>query len=153
MPDLIETLGCDAVRKAQALFVGGAGFAPMFTNVFYLYRAERPYEITMLFVDKNSDDAIPWIIARDVLVECAVHGNAAGEGDVAIEINNKYDVRPYLFGQTLLIHLSNESEHVHVFVTRQDLIWALQETALVVPLGEESAHFDIDAELEELLRP
>lgn len=157
-----EAVGCDVVCGADVLLADDMQTQAN-SEIFYIYRKENPYEVQLVLIDPHQKQEIPWVVSRDVLLNCALHGITSGAGDFVVEINTKYPL-VYMHNNeqtedTLLMHVTGHDPnggpdftHLHAFVLREPLAKFIRQTLLVVPAGTESAYYNMDMVLEELLK-
>ena len=107
------------------------------------YRADQPFTVTAAFQTER-DRWVEWAFSRDLLVE-GVCG-PAGVGDVRLhpETDN---------GLTLLIvEIESPEGYAELELDHAGVSSFLAATEEVVPIGEESDHFDVDGLIDELTR-
>lgn len=151
----LSAIGANVIMQDTLLMVSPYGTSNC--QLFYVYRIEKAYEVSLLLRELEGGDFVPWTVSRDVLIDCAIHGRTAGEGDFVIEINKDYKMT--VSEETLLMHITGHDDnmddkdtfiHSHAFVVRQPLRDFLTQTLALVPQGEESKHYDIDEWIKEL---
>ena len=106
------------------------------------YTREAPYAVTAAFHTAEGD--VTWIFGRDLL--CQGIEAPVGDGDVA--------VWPSTHGHTVSLCLSLSSPTGSALL-EADIAAVeafLDLTYVLVPLGSEGTHIDIDAELDLILR-
>jgi sporulation and cell division protein SsgA len=107
------------------------------------YRADQPFTVTAAF-QTDRDRWVEWAFSRDLLVE-GLNG-PAGLGDVRMHPEAER-------GLTMLVVEIESPEGYAVLELDHDGVASfLDATADVVPLGEEEAHFDVDALIAELTK-
>ncbi|HEY0453364.1 SsgA family sporulation/cell division regulator [Actinophytocola sp.] len=107
------------------------------------YRADQPFTVTAAFQTQR-DRWVEWAFSRDLLVEGLT--GPAGVGDVRLhpEAEN---------GLTMLVvEIESPEGYAELELDHEGVASFLSATEQVVPLGEESAHFDVDALIDELTR-
>ncbi|APY85224.1 SsgA family sporulation/cell division regulator [Streptomyces alfalfae] len=107
------------------------------------YDRRDPFAVRMGFPAPATLEGVEvsWTFARDLLVQGAER--AAGDGDVR--------VRPYGFDRTVVeFHAPEGTAIVHV--RTGELRGFLHRTTVLVPLGQEHRHVDLDADLAALMR-
>jgi sporulation and cell division protein SsgA len=107
------------------------------------YRADQPFTVTAAFQTER-DRWVEWAFSRDLLVE-GLRG-PAGFGDVRLhpETDN---------GLTLVIvEIESPEGYAELELDHAGVSSFLAATEEVVPIGEESDHFDVDGLIDELTR-
>ncbi|WP_330303413.1 MULTISPECIES: SsgA family sporulation/cell division regulator [unclassified Streptomyces] len=107
------------------------------------YELSDPYAVRVAFTVDESDEAVEWIIGRDLLID-GLKG-PVGEGDVQIWPAGERDCG------AVYIVLKPPSGVALLEVPTQDIKRFLRETETLVPSGSESEHIDSDALLRHLL--
>ncbi len=132
--------GGDAVAHDMFALLHEAA-APVVTR--WTYCADDPYAVT-LEIQTRGDRCVDWVLARELLV--AGLSAPAGIGDVR--------VRPARMGQwdVTLVEISSPDGHAVLEVDRDLLRQFVEATIEVVPLGDEGAAVDMDAEIEKITR-
>ena len=132
--------GGDAVAHDMFALLHEAA-APVVTR--WTYCADDPYAVT-LEIQTRGDRCVDWVLARELLV--AGLSAPAGIGDVR--------VRPARMGQwdVTLVEIRSPDGHAVLEVDRDLLRQFVDATIEVVPLGDESAAVDMDAEIEKITR-
>ena len=106
------------------------------------YRSSDPFAVSMTFI--TSEGNLVWTFGRDLLVR-GTEG-PVGEGDVhvspAVGLNGRAMVS---------IELSSPDGHLVLMARTSDVNDFLTRSIAVVPHGEESAHFDVDALISQVL--
>ena len=105
------------------------------------YSTASPYAVTAVF--RTADGDVTWVFGRDLLDDGLLE--PAGEGDVT--------VWPAMLDDHVVvcIALASPSGSALLQVDASALRLFLDRSYAVVPLGDESEHIDIDAELAALL--
>jgi hypothetical protein len=129
------------VEVGVQLVVSEQIVVPLVARIFYL--PEDPYALSVAF-DVGLDEPVKWIFARDLLT-MGIQGRE-GLGDVRIWPSADSD------GGVLHIELSLPFGQAHFEAPTREISDFLRQTYQIVPVGEESGHFDIEAELNDLLR-
>ncbi|HZA15305.1 MAG TPA: SsgA family sporulation/cell division regulator [Pseudonocardiaceae bacterium] len=132
--------GGDAVAHDMFALLHEAA-APVVTR--WTYCADDPYAVT-LEIQTRGDRCVDWVLARELLV--AGLSAPAGIGDVR--------VRPARMGQwdVTLVEIRSPDGHAVLEVDRDLLRQFVEATIEVVPLGDEGAAVDMDAEIEKITR-
>jgi hypothetical protein len=86
-----------------------------------------------------------WVLGREILVRACIFGAKDGSGDVVAE-----PAHDNSFGAVVLLHLSNETEHLHLLLSRTNLYRFLGETLAFTALDEEDYTPVVDAALERI---
>ncbi|MER7694358.1 SsgA family sporulation/cell division regulator [Streptomyces sp. NPDC097610] len=102
-----------------------------------------PCAVRVAFTVDESDEAVEWIIGRDLLID-GLKG-PVGEGDVRIWPAGERD------RGAVYIVLKPPDSAALLEVPAQDIKRFLQETETLVPRGSESEHIESDALLRHLL--
>ncbi len=115
--------------------------APVVTR--WVYYADDPFAVTVE-IQTRGNRFVDWVLARELLV--AGLSAPAGIGDVR--------VRPANMGEweVTLVEICSPDGRAVLEVDRDLLRQFVQATIDAVPLGSESAVFDIDAEIEKITR-
>ena len=128
-----DTVSCDlfAVLHGQP--------APVVTR--WTYTPADPFAVT-LGVRTRRDRFVEWLVARDLVIE-SLHG-PAGCGDVRMSPQHVqgYDI--------VEIEIRSTDGRAVLEVDRDLLTDFLDASTALVPVGAESAHVDIDAEIVRL---
>lgn len=106
------------------------------------YDSADPYAVRLTF-NLPGDAPVSWVFSRELLIDGISH--PAGEGDVRIR-----PVAAEHLGD-LQIHLQVGEEQALFRVSAPPLVAFLDRTDRLVPIGQEAAFEDIDAELNEIL--
>lgn len=107
----------------------------------WTYVASEPFTIAVAF--QTEDDCwVEWVFARDLLINGLT--GSAGIGDVRL--------RPRRTNGRTMLQLEIESPEGHALLEleREDAHRFLEATTRMVPLGEESDHFDVDGLIDEI---
>ncbi|HVE96759.1 MAG TPA: SsgA family sporulation/cell division regulator [Pseudonocardiaceae bacterium] len=109
----------------------------------WTYCTDDPFAVT-LEIQTRGDRCVDWVLARELLV--AGLSAPAGIGDVR--------VRPARMGQwdVTLVEIRSPDGHAVLEVDRDLLRQFVEATIEVVPLGDEGAAVDMDAEIEKITR-
>lgn len=106
------------------------------------YNPADPYAVSILFSDEPTP--VRWTFARELLVEGFYE--PTGDGDV--------HVWPCLNTEgaaVVILELSSPSGEVLVQVSSRSLSAFIHQMVAMVPVGAESQHVDLDAEITQLL--
>lgn len=124
---------------ALCLVVPDADAVPL--PVSLRYAAADPYAVTVAF--RGDDVSVEWVFARDLLL--AGLNSPCGYGDVHIWPGSRQ-------GQHLVfVSLTSPDGQAVLEADRDDVHRFLDETAEVVPPGQEDQFIDLDAEIALLL--
>jgi hypothetical protein len=105
------------------------------------YDGSQPFTISVAF--QTEDDVwVEWVFARELLVNGLV--GSAGIGDVRLR-PRRTDGRT-----ALQLEISSPEGHAVLELDREAVQLFLEVTTKIVPLGEESDHFDIDGLIDEI---
>jgi sporulation and cell division protein SsgA len=107
----------------------------------WTYDADEPFTIAVAF--QSEDDVwVEWVFSRDLLVNGLT--GSAGIGDVRM--------RPRRTSGRSVLQLEIESPEGHALLEldRESVQRFLEATIQIVPLGEESDYFDVDALIDEI---
>ncbi len=115
--------------------------APVVTR--WTYFTDDPFAVT-LEIQTRGNRYVDWVLARELLV--AGLSAPAGIGDVR--------VRPAQLGDwdVALVEIRSLDGHAVLEVDRDLLRQFVEATIELVPLGDESAAVDMDAEIEKITR-
>ena len=107
----------------------------------WTYDPTEPFTISVAF-QTDEDVWVEWLFARDLLVNGLT--GAAGIGDVRL--------RPRRTSGRTALQLEIESPEGHALLEfeREAVQRFLEVTIKLVPLGEESDHFDVDGLIDEI---
>lgn len=109
----------------------------------FSYRSDRPYEVEVAFISRGRTVAT-WLFARDLLVDGL--SAEAGHGDVRVRPFHEPDGQ-----RRVCIDLSTDDTSCALSVRATELTSWLEQTAAIVPPGQEGRHLDMDAHLARLL--
>ncbi|WP_158888577.1 SsgA family sporulation/cell division regulator [Amycolatopsis anabasis] len=128
----------DTVCQSQFVSMNGST-TPVLSRLSYL--ASEPFAVTIAF-RTDRGHWIEWAFARDLLVEGM--RNPTGIGDVRIrpDLSTHEDI--------LALEIESPEGYALVEIERDDVEAFLDRTLAIVPLGEESENFDVDAFIEEI---
>jgi hypothetical protein len=132
--------GGDAVAHDMFALLHEAA-APVVTR--WTYCMDDPFAVA-LEIQTRGDRCVDWVLARELLV--AGLSAPTGIGDVR--------VRPARMGQwdVTLVEIRSPDGHAVLEVDRDLLRQFVEATIEVVPLGDEGAAVDMDAEIEKITR-
>lgn len=113
--------------------------APVVTR--WTYSTADPYAVT-LGVRGRGDRFVEWLVARDLVL--AALREPAGRGDVRMSPQHVqgYDI--------VEIEIRSADGRAVLEVDRELLTQFLEASTALVPVGDEGAHVDLDAEIERL---
>jgi Streptomyces sporulation and cell division protein, SsgA len=106
------------------------------------YDADDPYAVRLTF-NIPGEAPVSWVFSRELLIDGI--SRPAGEGDVRIR-----PVPAEHLGD-LQIHLQVGGEQAFFRASAPPLVAFLDRTDRIVPIGQESAFEDIEAELTKIL--
>ncbi len=112
--------------------------------VSLVYDPEDPYAVALVFHAADGD--VTWMVARELLVTGA--NSPVGDGDVMI-----WPALTTTLEEAMVIRLQAPSGRLVLRLEMADLDDFLGRSLSLVPWGTESAHLDVDALVEDLLRP
>ena len=115
---------------------------PVVARLFY--SREDPYALSIMF-EVGLDKPVEWIFARDLLA-MGMQGRE-GLGDVTVWPSADSE------GGVLHIELSSPFGQAHFEAPAREISDFLRRTYQIVPVGEEIGHIDVEAGLNDLLRP
>jgi hypothetical protein len=105
------------------------------------YDGAEPFTIAVSF-QTDDDTWVEWVFARELLVNGLV--GSAGIGDVRLRPRRTS-------GRTVLeLEISSPEGRALLELEREAVQRFLEATIKIVPLGEESDHFDIDGLIDEI---
>lgn len=107
------------------------------------YRADQPFTVVAAF-QTDRDRWVEWMFSRDLLVEGLA--DEAGMGDVRLHS----EIRRGL--EMLVVEIESPEGYAKLELDHEGMSAFLDATAEIVPLGEESDHFDVDALIDELTK-
>ncbi len=107
----------------------------------WTYDAAEPFTIAVAFLSED-EVWVEWVFARDLLVNGLT--GSAGIGDVRL--------RPRRTNGRTALQLEIESPEGHALLEleRESVQRFLEATTKIVPLGDESDHFDVDGLIDEI---
>ena len=106
------------------------------------YAASDPFAVAMTFV--TSDGNLVWTFGRDLLIR----GTEAPAGDGDVHVSPAIG----LSGRAMVsIELSSPDGHLVLLARAVDVDRFLARTTALVAPGQESAHFDVDALISQVL--
>ncbi|MEI5133550.1 SsgA family sporulation/cell division regulator [Streptomyces libani] len=108
----------------------------------FSYRSDRPYEVEVAFISRGQTVAT-WLFARDLLL-AGLH-DEAGEGDVRV-----WPFRRPGEPRRVHIELSTDDSVCELSVRAPELAAWLEQTAAIVPPGDEGGYLDMDTHLARL---
>ena len=113
--------------------------APVVTR--WTYSAADPFAVT-LGVRTRSDRFVEWLVARDLVID-SLHG-PAGCGDIRMSPQHVqgYDI--------VEIEIRSTDGRAILEVDRDLLAELVSASTQLVPVGDESAHMDLDAEIDKI---
>ncbi|MEV0369137.1 SsgA family sporulation/cell division regulator [Streptomyces sp. NPDC050636] len=109
----------------------------------FSYRSDRPYEVEVALVHRGRTVST-WLFARDLLLD-GLSGEA-GYGDVWVRPFREPDGQ-----RRVCIDLSTDDTGCALSVCATELASWLEQTAAIVPPGQEDRYLDMDAHLARLL--
>lgn len=109
----------------------------------WTYRADQPFTVTAAFQTER-DRWVEWSFSRDLLVEGLT--GPAGVGDVRMHPEYERGL------SMLVVEIESPEGYAELELDHEGVSSFLDATAKIVPLGEESDHFDVDALIDELTR-
>jgi hypothetical protein len=118
---------------------------PLVASLFY--SKDDPYAIRIAF-HVGLDEPVEWIFARDLL-SMGIEGRE-GQGDVVVWPSAGTEGGAP--NSVLNIELSSPFGQAHFEAPAREVSDFLKRTYAVVPVGEETNHVDVDAEIDDLLR-
>lgn len=107
------------------------------------YRADQPFTVTAAFQTER-DRWVEWAFSRDLLVEGLT--GPAGVGDVRLHPESENGLT------MLVVEIESPEGYAELELDHDGVANFLAATAKIVPVGEESTHFDVDALIDELTR-
>jgi hypothetical protein len=105
------------------------------------YEAADPFAVQAVF--RAGDDAVAWVLGRDLLSEGLL--GDSGEGDVRVWPTTDRS-RP-----VVMLQLSSPDGRALLAADAEDVRSFLRRTYAAVPAGREAEQLDVDAALEQLL--
>jgi hypothetical protein len=118
---------------------------PLMASLYY--SREDPYAIRIAF-HVGLDEPVEWIFARDLL-STGIEGRE-GQGDVQVWPSSGTEGGAP--GSVLNLELSSPFGQAHFEAPVKDVSDFLHKTYQIVPVGHESDHVNVEAELTDLLR-
>ncbi|MER6311038.1 SsgA family sporulation/cell division regulator [Streptomyces sp. NPDC001739] len=109
----------------------------------FSYRSDRPYEVEVAFISRGRTVST-WVFARDLLLVGLY--DEAGEGDVRV-----WPFRRPGEQRRVHIELTTDDSVCELTVRAAELTAWLEQTAAIVPPGDESRYLDMDMHLARLL--
>lgn len=107
------------------------------------YRADQPFTIVAAFqTDRNR--WVEWMFARDLLVDGML--GAAGIGDVRLHPETERGL------DLLVVEIESPEGYAKLELDHESVSEFLEATGELVPFGEESENFDIDALIDEITK-
>ena len=113
--------------------------APVVTR--WTYTADDPFAVT-LGVRTRGDRFVEWLLARDLVID-SLQG-PAGHGDVRMSPQRVQDY------DIVEIEIRSSDGRAILEVDRDQLLEFLDSATALVPVGAESGHMDIDAEIDKI---
>ena len=113
--------------------------APVVTR--WTYTADDPFAVT-LGVRTRGDRFVEWLLARDLVID-SLRG-PAGHGDVRMSPQRVQDY------DIVEIEIRSSDGRAILEVDRDQLQEFLDSATALVPVGAESGHMDIDAEIDKI---
>ena len=107
------------------------------------YHADQPFTVVTAFQTER-DRWVEWVFSRDLLVE-GLSGEA-GMGDVRLHADTRRGL------DMLVVEIESPEGYARLELDHEGVSAFLEATAKLVPLGEESDHFDVDTLIDELTR-
>jgi Streptomyces sporulation and cell division protein, SsgA len=112
----------------------------------FLYSGEDPYAVRLAF-RAGLDQPVEWIFARDLLSTDSENRDGVGDVKVWPSAGSERSAP----GSVLHIELTSPFGQAEFEAPAVEIADFVRRTCQVVPIGEESAHIDIEAELDDLL--
>lgn len=113
--------------------------APVVTR--WTYSAADPFAVTM-GVRSRSDRFVEWLVARDLVIESLSRPSGCGDVRMSPQRVQDYDI--------VEIEIRSGDGRAVLEVDRDLLIGFVDATVALVPVGAESAHMDLDAEISKI---
>jgi hypothetical protein len=107
------------------------------------YRADQPFTVTAAF-QTDRDRWVEWAFSRDLLVD-GLRG-PAGVGDVRLHPEDEDGL------SVIVVEIESPEGYAELELDHTAVANFLAATGEIVPIGEESEHFDVDALIDELTR-
>ena len=128
----------EAVHQSQFVLLNEST-TPVLSRLSY--HAEEPFAVTVAFRTERGR-WIEWTFARDLLVTGMTE--PSGLGDVRIRPDLSED------DELLTLEIESPDGYASFELEREDVRTFLDASCELVPLGEESEHFDVDGLIEEI---
>jgi Streptomyces sporulation and cell division protein, SsgA len=113
--------------------------APVVTR--WTYSVDDPFAVT-LGVRTRSDRFVEWLVARDLVIESLRAPAGCGDVRMSPQRVQGYDI--------VEIEIRSTDGRAILEVDRDLLTEFVDATAALVPLGDESTHMDLDAEINKI---
>ena len=113
--------------------------APVVTR--WTYRTADPYAVT-LGVRARSDRFVEWLVARDLVIDSLRAPSGCGDIRMSPQHVQGYDI--------IEIEIRSTDGRAVLEVDRDLLAEFVDASVALVPVGEESAHLDLDAEITKI---
>ena len=113
--------------------------APVVTR--WTYSVADPFAVT-LGVRSRSDRFVEWLVARDLVVEALSRPSGCGDVRMSPQRVQDYDI--------VEIEIRSGDGRAVLEVDRDLLTGFVDESTALVPLGDESRHMDLDAEINKI---
>ncbi len=107
------------------------------------YRADQPFTVTAAFQTERGR-WVEWAFSRDLLVE-GLRG-PAGVGDIRLHPETDTGIT------LLIVEIESPEGYAELELEHEGAADFLAATAEIVPIGEESDHFDVEGLIDELTR-
>jgi Streptomyces sporulation and cell division protein, SsgA len=114
--------------------------APVVTR--WTYTAADPFAVT-LGVRTRGDRFVEWLVARDLVIESLRAPAGCGDIRMSPQQVQGYDI--------VEIEIRSADGRAVLEVDRDLLTEFVDASATLVPVGEESAHVDLDAEINKIM--
>lgn len=105
------------------------------------YRADQPFTVTAAFQTERGR-WVEWVFSRELLV--AGLSEPAGLGDVRLRPEDDHGL------PMLVVEIESPEGYARLALDHEGVAAFLEGTTALVGVGEESAHFDVDALIDEL---
>lgn len=119
-------------------------------SLVFTYCQNHPYSVLMdiTSIDAPSSRSVRWEVSRETLYEAVVLGRPSGEGDFRVSVFSSRRARIRLIGTD---PCNDDGQyHYSIYLDSRRLRSFLRRTIDLVPIGRESEHLDIDAQLERM---
>lgn len=133
----VSTVTCQLEVQLQ---VSGDASVPV--PVTLRYEAHDPYAVHATF-ETGAEEGVSWTFARELLAQGVLR--AAGEGDVRVWPSWRSGL------DVVYVALASPDGEALLEAPAAALVSFLRRTYVVVPVGDESAHLDLDSTVEALL--